>query len=160
MDCSPPGSSFHGILQAKVLEWVATSFSRLTVGIQNFITWTRSPMSTGYYVLWILSLTLVLLLSILEVSAPVQALFISSILIKLTHDLPASLCMLLYLFPSSEKLFKGAVYTHCICFLWNFFNFLKNLSIIMQAIRVLNLPFSEVTNIFSLIIHTNFFLSL
>ena len=28
MDCSPPGSSVHGILQAKVLEWVAISFSR------------------------------------------------------------------------------------------------------------------------------------
>ena len=28
MDCSPPGSSVHGILQAKILEWVAISFSR------------------------------------------------------------------------------------------------------------------------------------
>ena len=28
MDCSPPGSSVHGILQAKILEWVANSFSR------------------------------------------------------------------------------------------------------------------------------------
>ena len=27
MDYSPPGSSFHGILQARVLEWVAISFS-------------------------------------------------------------------------------------------------------------------------------------
>ena len=27
MDCSPPGSSVHGILQAKALEWVAISFS-------------------------------------------------------------------------------------------------------------------------------------
>ena len=27
MDCSLPGSSVHGILQAKVLEWVAISFS-------------------------------------------------------------------------------------------------------------------------------------
>ena len=27
MDCSPPGSSVHGILQARTLEWVATSFS-------------------------------------------------------------------------------------------------------------------------------------
>ena len=26
MDCSPPGSSVHGILQARVLEWVAISF--------------------------------------------------------------------------------------------------------------------------------------
>ena len=28
MDCSPPGSSLHGILQARVLEWIAISFSR------------------------------------------------------------------------------------------------------------------------------------
>ena len=28
MDCSLPGSSIHGILQARVLEWVAISFSR------------------------------------------------------------------------------------------------------------------------------------
>ena len=28
MDCSPPGSSVHGILQASVLEWVAIPFSR------------------------------------------------------------------------------------------------------------------------------------
>ena len=28
MDCSPPGSSVHGILQARILEWVVSSFSR------------------------------------------------------------------------------------------------------------------------------------
>ena len=28
MDCSPRGSSVHGILQARILEWVAISFSR------------------------------------------------------------------------------------------------------------------------------------
>ena len=28
MDCSPPGSSVHGILQAKILKWVAISLSR------------------------------------------------------------------------------------------------------------------------------------
>ena len=27
-DCSPPGSYVHGILQARILEWVAVSFSR------------------------------------------------------------------------------------------------------------------------------------
>jgi len=34
MDCSPPGSSMHGILQARVLEWGAIAFSmeRLTIG--------------------------------------------------------------------------------------------------------------------------------
>ena len=28
MDCSPPGSSVHGILQARTLGWVAVSFFR------------------------------------------------------------------------------------------------------------------------------------
>ena len=27
MDCSPPGSSVHGIFQARVLEWGAITFS-------------------------------------------------------------------------------------------------------------------------------------
>ena len=26
MDCSPPGSSIHGVFQARVLEWVAIAF--------------------------------------------------------------------------------------------------------------------------------------
>ena len=34
MDCSPPGSSIHGILQARILDQVAISYSR---GI--FLTW-------------------------------------------------------------------------------------------------------------------------
>ena len=29
VDCSPPGCSVHGILQARTLEWVAISFSNL-----------------------------------------------------------------------------------------------------------------------------------
>ena len=28
VDCSPPGSSVHGILQARILEWVAIPFSQ------------------------------------------------------------------------------------------------------------------------------------
>ena len=28
MDCSPPGSSVRGILQARILEWVVISFTR------------------------------------------------------------------------------------------------------------------------------------
>ena len=31
-DCSLPGSSVHGILQARILEWVAISFSRGSSG--------------------------------------------------------------------------------------------------------------------------------
>ena len=44
MDCSPPGSSIHGIFQAGVLEWGAIAFSDTTledtkkigVGDRNF----------------------------------------------------------------------------------------------------------------------------
>ena len=28
LDCRPPGSSIHGLLQTRILEWVAVSFSR------------------------------------------------------------------------------------------------------------------------------------
>ena len=37
MDCSPPDSSVHVILQARILEWVAIPFSRLNVnpGIES-----------------------------------------------------------------------------------------------------------------------------
>jgi len=31
MDCSLPGSSTHGIFQARVLEWVAIAFSSIRV---------------------------------------------------------------------------------------------------------------------------------
>ena len=33
MDCNPPGSSVHGILQVRILEWVAISFF-IGIGIQ------------------------------------------------------------------------------------------------------------------------------
>ena len=36
-DCSPPGSSVHGILQAKILEWVAIPFSRGSSRPRNWI---------------------------------------------------------------------------------------------------------------------------
>ena len=36
MDCSLPGSSAHGIFQARVLEWGAIAFSGvLTLGLSN-----------------------------------------------------------------------------------------------------------------------------
>ena len=39
MDCSLPGSSVHGIVQARVLEWVAIAFSVLYMRsfIKNYI---------------------------------------------------------------------------------------------------------------------------
>ena len=41
MDCSPPGSSVHGILQARMLEWIAI----LSSGI--FPTWQLNPHLPG-----------------------------------------------------------------------------------------------------------------
>ena len=35
MDCGPPGSSVHGIFQARILEWVAISFSRVSSRPRN-----------------------------------------------------------------------------------------------------------------------------
>jgi len=40
MDCSPPGSSIHGIFQARVLEWGAIAFSEMN---------TTFKLNLGYY---------------------------------------------------------------------------------------------------------------
>ena len=42
MDCSPPGSRFHGILQARIQEWVAISYSR---GVRDVL----SPALAGKF---------------------------------------------------------------------------------------------------------------
>ena len=44
MDCSLPGSSVHGIFQARILEWVAISFSR---GSSRPRDWTRVSRIVG-----------------------------------------------------------------------------------------------------------------
>ena len=36
MDCSLPGSSVHGIFQARILEWVATAFSAFSLYLAKF----------------------------------------------------------------------------------------------------------------------------
>ena len=54
MNCSLPGSSIHGILQARILEWIAISFSRGSFQARDwtwvscisgklFTTWAREP---------------------------------------------------------------------------------------------------------------------
>ena len=56
MDCSPPGSSIHGIFQAGILEWGATAFSEYKVTVSrdlstwriwwSLVTWTEKAMAT------------------------------------------------------------------------------------------------------------------
>ena len=43
MDCSPPNSSVHGILQARILEWIAISFSN-TYALINSICFPLSDL--------------------------------------------------------------------------------------------------------------------
>ena len=51
MDHSPPGSSVHGILQARILEWVAIPFSRGSSWLRDWIRVSVSSigMWTLYY---------------------------------------------------------------------------------------------------------------
>ena len=42
IDCSPPGSSVHGILQARILEWVSISFSRYITTYVHIKTYTEN----------------------------------------------------------------------------------------------------------------------
>ena len=50
MDCSLPGSSVHGIFQARVLEWVAISFSRRSSWPRD---WTRVSHIVGtHFTIW------------------------------------------------------------------------------------------------------------
>ena len=37
MDCSPPGSSIHGIFQARILEWVAIAFSERKLSTEELM---------------------------------------------------------------------------------------------------------------------------
>ena len=59
VDCSPPGSSVHGILQARILEWVAISFSRGSFQPRDrsqvshtagrlFTIWSGNPLGGAY----------------------------------------------------------------------------------------------------------------
>ena len=64
MDCSPPGSSVHGILQARILEWVAISFSRGSSPTQganlHLLYWQVDSLSLshqGSHMMWLLEAT-------------------------------------------------------------------------------------------------------
>ena len=64
MDCSSPGSSAHGILRARVLEWVAIPFSRGSFWPRDrirvsciegsfFTVWaSRDPYILGYFIIY------------------------------------------------------------------------------------------------------------
>ena len=50
MDCSPLGSSVHGILQARILEWVAIPFLRVSSQPRD---WTQVSCIAGrFFTIW------------------------------------------------------------------------------------------------------------
>ena len=56
-DCSPPGSSIHGLFQARILEWVAISFSR---GYSWPRDWTRVSCTAGRFLTnWVTTVELI-----------------------------------------------------------------------------------------------------
>ena len=62
MDCSPPGSSVHGIFQASVLEWGAIAFSDPSLKAKQ-IPPRRWPLSTTFacnevLILWVFAAVL------------------------------------------------------------------------------------------------------
>ena len=62
MDCSPPGYSVHGILQARILKWVAISVSRVSSQPGN---WTQVSCIAGRcFTVWATREGLVLICSI------------------------------------------------------------------------------------------------
>ena len=54
VNCSLPGSSVHGILQVRVLEWVTIPFSTgSSQGLLNCRTWTQvSQIAGGFFTIW------------------------------------------------------------------------------------------------------------
>ena len=47
--CSPPGSSVYGIFQARILDWVAISFSRWSSWPRDWTTFLESPALAGRF---------------------------------------------------------------------------------------------------------------
>ena len=58
IDCSPPGSSVHGIFQARVLEWAAIAFSiyiHMCTYIHTFFTHSFIDGHLGFHILAIVN---------------------------------------------------------------------------------------------------------
>ena len=113
MECSPPDSSVHGILQARIVEWVAISFSR---GSSWPKVWTHASCGTDrFFTVW----------------ATRKALKVYQCKIKYkfkTH--------IFYIY------FKTKTYrTFELGNKWRRFNFLQNLSCILQSPLLLSIQY-------------------
>ena len=91
MDCSPPGSSVHGILQGRILEWVAIPFSKGSCWPRD---WTQVPCTAGrFFTIWVTKEALY---------------YLANSYVSIFQDLaqiPSNLLSLLWLEPASPSLY-------------------------------------------------------
>ena len=58
MDCSPPGSSVHGIFHARILEWVAISCSKISFMAEPAVSCSYISFLAQWYLIFFLLLSL------------------------------------------------------------------------------------------------------
>ena len=92
MDCSPPGSSVHGIFQARVLEWVAIAFSGSLM-----VTIPKSSFQVRIYLIYQQYLLLLVTLSFKHLFHLIPR------HCSLGSPLPWPLLSLLYCFPTTSQ---------------------------------------------------------
>ena len=117
MDCNLPGSSVHGIFQARILEWVAISFSR---GSSPPRDWTQiSCIAGGFFANWATreapffhdfsNLNLFVLLSLAKVFLSLLMIFSKS---------QCSTLLIFLHFPSSYLFLLWSLLFPSICYFW------------------------------------------
>ena len=98
IDCSPPGFFVHGILQARILEWVAISFSR---GSSQFRDQTQVPCFAGrFFTIWATreaKCSLVILFGMNFNMSDIKIVFFDIWMIYLFHSFTLSLTISLHL---------------------------------------------------------------
>ena len=110
MDCSPPGSSIHGILQARVLEWGAIAFSNTITGLPEISLLQESCYLTSEdsRVLQVESMPLIkICCTVLNIRRNYNDLHVTSVIIHLLICLCTQLPMLKRMQPNGKHFQKN-----------------------------------------------------
>ena len=129
MDCSPPGSFVHGILQARILVWVAIPFSRRSSRPKD---WTQSSCIAGAFFIILATREA---LSNRGLVARIHKPFIQccSSLMRASRNLTARKCWITETSPGRSKV-QGTC--HCLCMCWKKFPDIRQNERRIKLIRV------------------------
>ena len=133
IDCTPPGSSVHGILQARILEWVAMPSSRGSshpryqtldsciscIGRKRLYHWTKAAQTAGQLMRSLSRLVFVLLLPFMSLYFPVPPEYHLSLHILLSSARPLgyiSLSCTEDIQPEHGSSFCNPCHSHFWCF--------------------------------------------